>query len=207
MRLPSGSTSAAIRCLDVVGAVVGLCLASPLLAGVALAVKLTSPGPALFRATRVGLRGRPFKLFKFRSMAVGAETQGAAITVAADPRVTPVGQVIRKWKLDELPQFLNILKGEMSLVGPRPESPRYVAQYSRDQLAVLEAKPGMTSPASLQYRDEASQLTGEDWESHYIHEVMPAKLAIDLDYIQKRTVWTDIGLIVGTVWALVTGKD
>ncbi len=192
-----------IRCLDVIGATVGLCVSAPALAALALAVKLTSPGPAFFTSTRVGLHGRSFTLFKLRSMCVGADVGAAAITLADDARVTPLGRFMRKWKLDELPQFFNVLRGDMSLVGPRPESPKYVTMYSREQLKLLEVKPGLTSPASLRYRDESSELTGNDWEERYIKGIMPAKLAIDLDYIRKRTVWTDLVVIARTIHTLV----
>lgn len=196
-----------IRCLDVIGATVGLCVSAPALAALALAVKLTSPGPSFFTSTRVGLHGRSFTLFKLRSMCVEADVGAAAITVADDARVTPLGRFMRKWKLDELPQFFNVLRGDMGLVGPRPESPRYVTMYSREQLNLLEVKPGLTSPASLRYRDESSELTGEDWEERYIKDIMPAKLAIDLDYIRKRTVWTDLVVILQTVRALTCGSN
>ena len=172
---------------------------SPLLLMLALLVKLTSRGPVLFRSKRIGLQGRPFLLLKYRSMTPGADSLGPAITSAGDPRVTRVGEFLRRLKLDELPQLINVLQGDMSLVGPRPEDPSYVALYSRDQLSILEAKPGMTSPASLRYRDEASELTGDDWESHYIREVMPAKLAIDQKYIANRTVWSDVSVILMTI--------
>ncbi len=190
---------AGIRCLDVVGAAGGLVLLSPLLLILALAIRLTSPGPALFRSARVGRNGRPFTLYKFRSMVAGAQALGPAITPAGDSRVTPIGARLRRLKLDELPQLLNVLKGDMSLVGPRPEDPKYVALYSPEQRAILEAKPGITSPASLTYRDEETQLTGEDWESFYVRQVMPAKIAIDRAYLSRRTVWSDVKVIVSTI--------
>jgi len=196
----------AIRFLDILGALTGLSVTAPLLMVLALIVKLTSPGPVLFRSTRVGWRGRPFTLLKFRSMYLGAETQGAAITTANDPRVTPIGRALRRWKLDELPQFLNVLGGDMSLVGPRPESPAYVARYSREQLAILDTKPGITSPASLLYRDESSILSGDHWEEHYLREIMPAKLAIDLEYSRRRTVWSDVRVLLQTIGILTISR-
>ena len=191
------------RCLDLLGATVGLLLLSPTLVILAIIIKLTSPGPALFRSIRIGQNARPFALYKFRSMITEAPELGPAITSAADPRITTVGRVMRRLKLDELPQLLNVLQGSMSLVGPRPEDPRYVALYSREQLAVLEAKPGMTSPASLSYRDEESQLTGEDWHDHYVGEVMLAKLAIDGEYLSRRTVWSDVAVVIDTIRTLI----
>jgi lipopolysaccharide/colanic/teichoic acid biosynthesis glycosyltransferase len=195
--------SAAIRGLDVAASGLGLLLLSPLLLVLTLVVKLASPGPALFLANRVGLHGRPFKALKFRSMVTDASILGPAITSAEDDRITRIGKVLRQTKLDELPQLVNVLKGDMSVVGPRPEDPRYVALYSRDQMAVLESRPGITSPASIAYHDEAGQLTGKDWEEHYIREVMPAKIAIDLEYLAHRSVWSDLRVIISTVMTLV----
>ena len=195
---------AGTRSLDLFGAGIGLLLLSPFLLAVAAAIRLTSPGPALFRAIRIGRGARPFILYKFRSMTDGAANMGPAITSAADPRITPLGRTLRRLKLDELPQLLNVLKGEMSLVGPRPEDPSYVALYSREQLAILDAKPGLTSPASLCYRSEETQLTGDDWEDHYVGEVMPAKLAIDGDYLRRRTAWSDLRVILGTIASLLS---
>jgi len=124
-------------------------------------------------------------------------------TTAGDRRITRVGRLLRRSKIDELPQLVNVWKGEMSLVGPRPEDPRYVALYTPEQRRVLAVKPGITSPASLQYRHEEELLAGEDWEQVYVEQVMPHKLAIDLEYLQRRTVWTDLGVIWQTVVALL----
>jgi len=193
----------AIRVLDVVGAGLGLLLLWPLFLVLGLAIKLTSRGPALFCSTRIGQFGRPFVLYKFRSMSDGSHLHGPVITAANDPRVTPLGKVLRRLKIDELPQLINVLRGDMSLVGPRPEAPSYVARYSREQLKILEVKPGLTSPASLRYRNEEQRLTGMDWEDYYVRELMPAKLAIDADYIRKRTPWSDMRLILATIATLV----
>jgi lipopolysaccharide/colanic/teichoic acid biosynthesis glycosyltransferase len=154
-----------------------------------------SAGPIFYRAQRVGKDGVLFYLYKFRSMTAGADKQGPGITAAGDSRVTRVGRFLRRTKLDELPQLINVLKGEMSLVGPRPEDPRYVALYTPEQRPVLAARPGITSAASLQYRHEEQLLSGADWETVYRQEVMPAKINIDLAYWQKRTVWSDLRLI------------
>jgi lipopolysaccharide/colanic/teichoic acid biosynthesis glycosyltransferase len=192
-----------VRLLDVTGASVGLLLLSPFLLVIALVVRVTSPGPALFRSVRAGRDARPFTLYKFRSMREDAPGTGPRITVAGDSRVTPVGRFIRGHKVDELPQLLNVLKGDMSLVGPRPEDPKYVALYSRDQLRVLTgSKPGMTSPASLRFSDEEARLVGHDWESDYISRFMPAKLAIDGEYLETRTALTDIKTMIATVAVL-----
>jgi lipopolysaccharide/colanic/teichoic acid biosynthesis glycosyltransferase len=189
---------AGIRGLDMVGSVAGLVLLSPLLLGLALAVRLSSPGPALFKSVRVGRFGRPFRLYKLRTMVKDASSQGPAITTASDSRVTPLGRYLRKYKLDELPQLINVLYGDMSLVGPRPEDPRYVAQYSREQLALLDARPGITSPASLLHSSEEDELTGDDWETFYLSHVLPEKLAVDAEYLRTRTVFTDVRTIAET---------
>jgi lipopolysaccharide/colanic/teichoic acid biosynthesis glycosyltransferase len=170
---------------------------------ISVMVKATSEGPVFFRAPRVGRNGRPFALFKFRTMVANAYQSGPAITAAHDQRITRVGQTLRHHKLDELPQLLNVLKGDMSLVGPRPEDPSYVARYTPEQRSILGARPGMTSPASLRYRDEETLLEGEDWQEHYLKEVMPAKLAIDSAYLKDRTVFSDIRVILETVTSLV----
>ena len=128
---------------------------------------------------------------------------GPGITTAADPRITPVGRFLRKTKLDELPQLINVLSGEMSLVGPRPEDPRYVAFYTPEQRQVLRVRPGITSAASLRYRDESALLAGSDWETIYIESIMPQKLAIELDYLQRRNLLTDLGLVLLTLWTVI----
>ncbi len=177
---------------------------SPLLLLVALAVKLTSPGPVLYRSRRIGKEGQPFHVLKYRTMVADADRLGPGITARGDRRVTPIGRVLRRTKLDELPQLINVVKGEMSLVGPRPEDPRFVALYTPEQRRVLRVRPGITSPASLEYRDEAGLLSGPDWEQVYVEQVLPHKLALELDYLAHRTLWTDLVLIVRTVWAVVT---
>ena len=188
------------RLFDLAVAAAGLFLLAPLFALLALAVKLSSPGPVFHRGRRVGKDGAPFDLFKFRSMRVGEA--GPEITRAGDARVTAVGRLLRKWKLDELPQLINVLAGEMSLVGPRPESPRYVAMYDAGQRRILSVRPGITSPASLLYRSEEEQLAGEDWERTYVERVMPEKLRVDLAYVDRRTFRSDLGVILQTVAAI-----
>lgn len=191
------------RAFDLTASAVGLLVLSPLLLLLAAAVAVTSPGGVFYRAQRVGRHGVPFRLYKFRSMVANADKAGPAVTVAGDKRVTPIGRILRKTKLDELPQLINVVKGEMSLVGPRPEDPRYVALYTPQQRAVLTVRPGITSLASVRYRDEESLLTGADWERHYVETIMPAKLAIDLDYVGRATLLTDIGIILRTIGALL----
>jgi len=189
------------RGFDILASGTGLIILSPLLVGIALAVRADTPGPVLYRARRVGRYGKEFTLYKFRSMVADADRHGPGITAAGDSRVTEVGRFLRRTKLDELPQLINVLRGDMSLVGPRPEDPRYVALYTPEQRRILEQRPGITSMASLTYRNEERMLSGEDWEHVYIEQVMPAKLAIDLEYARRATLWRDIMLILRTVLA------
>ena len=190
------------RAFDVVVSFSALILLSPLLIGAALAIKLGSPGPVFYRAVRVGKDGVPFKLYKFRSMVVNADRLGAGITTANDARITGIGRFLRRTKLDELPQLINVLRGEMSLVGPRPEDPRYVALYTAEQRRVLAVRPGITSLASVRYRSEEALLSGADWEQVYIQQIMPDKLAIDLAYIERATLLSDLGVLWQTVRAV-----
>nr|MBN1229296.1 sugar transferase [Anaerolineae bacterium] len=174
----------------------------PVFAGVSAAIALTSSGPVLHRAMRVGQGGRLFTLYKFRTMVANAESLGPGITAADDNRITPIGRLLRRTKLDEFPQLINVLRGDMSLVGPRPEDPRYVALYTPEQQKVLAEKPGITSPASIRYRHEEAMLADDQWEERYIAEIMPAKLALDLEYLATRTSWTDIRVIWQTFLVL-----
>jgi len=191
------------RLFDVAASALGLLLLSPLLLLLAIWVRLDSPGPIFYRARRVGRGGDLFALYKFRSMVVDADRQGPGITVSADRRVTRAGRFLRRTKLDELPQLINVLKGEMSLVGPRPEDPRYVALYTPEQRGVLAVRPGITSAASLAFRHEEQLLGGANWETIYREQVMPAKLAIDLAYLEQRTLLSDLRLILRTVAVMV----
>jgi lipopolysaccharide/colanic/teichoic acid biosynthesis glycosyltransferase len=189
------------RLVDVVVSTSGLVVLSPLFAILAVAVKLSSPGPAFHRGERIGRGGKPFTLYKFRSMCV-AES-GPAITRAGDPRVTAVGRFLRRTKLDELPQLINVVAGDMSLIGPRPEVPRYVEMYDAEQRRILSVRPGITSPASLFYRSEEEQLAGPDWERIYVERIMPAKLRIDLEYLERRTLASELLVIARTIAALL----
>lgn len=194
------------RCADVIISGVALLMLSPLLATIAVACRLQDGGPALYRANRIGRQGKPFQLLKFRSMYVGADRQGPGITTAGDTRVTPLGKWLRSTKLDELPQLINVLRGEMSLVGPRPEDPRYVAIYSAEQRRVLDYPPGLTGAASLEFSDEESHLQGDDWEESYRSRILPAKLDLDLQYLQRRTLRSDALLIARTAVRVVTPR-
>jgi lipopolysaccharide/colanic/teichoic acid biosynthesis glycosyltransferase len=188
---------------DLFVSLAGLILLFPSFILIAIAIKLDSPGPVFFRAQRVGRHGHLFSIYKFRSMVPDAAQKGPGITAAGDPRITRVGKVLRRTKLDELPQLINVVRGEMSLVGPRPEDPRYVALYTPEQWRVLSVRPGITSPASIRFRHEEDMLQGEDWEQVYREKVLPAKLQIELEYLERRSVWHDLGIIAQTVLALV----
>ena len=196
------STSMGKRMFDIAGATLGLVLAGPLLLILAVAIKIESRGPVFFRGVRVGLHGHRFRIFKFRSMVADAEQSGPGITAAGDSRVTRLGRLLRRFKLDELPQLLNVLKGEMSLVGPRPEDPRYVAHYTAEQRRVLSVRPGITGAASVRYRHEEVLLRGPDWETVYLTVIMPDKLKIDLAYIEHWSFGSDLKVLVQTGAAL-----
>lgn len=196
-----------VRSLDVAASGLGLLLLSPAFLLIGMLIKLSSPGPVFYRARRVGRYGRPFKLYKFRSMRLDADRQGPGVTVKDDPRVTRVGRFLRRTKLDELPQLINVFLGQMSLVGPRPEDPRYVAMYTPEQRQLLTVRPGITSTASLRYKAEEEMLLGEQWEMVYRGEILPHKLALDLAYLEKRNFWTDLALIMQTVGLVSDGRQ
>ncbi|MFH7042826.1 sugar transferase [Paucibacter sp. JuS9] len=190
------------RAFDICCAALGLALLAPLLVVLAVWVKLDSPGPVFFRQERVGRHGQPFLIHKFRTMR--ADNAGAQITVGADPRITRSGELLRRYKLDELPQLWDVLRGAMSLVGPRPEVPKYVAMYPEEmRRLVLSVRPGITDPASLRYRNESERLAAAaDPEREYIEVVMPAKLALAADYVRQASLGGDLRLIFSTLAAL-----
>jgi lipopolysaccharide/colanic/teichoic acid biosynthesis glycosyltransferase len=193
------------RLFDVVVSATGLTLLAVPFAVIAIIIKVSSPGTVFYRQKRMGRGGRPFWLYKFRSMR--ATEGGAQVTVDGDPRVTAVGRVLRRWKLDELPQLYNILRGEMSVVGPRPEVERFVQHYTAEQRLVLEPTPGLAGLAALVYPHEADLLRGcDDPEEAYLRYLMPKKIAVDLQYEQTRTFWSDISLL-GELALLVLGKS
>jgi lipopolysaccharide/colanic/teichoic acid biosynthesis glycosyltransferase len=189
------------RVFDVLLSSIGLIVLAPLLCALAILVRLRDGSPVVYRATRVGQHGRPFELFKFRTM---VPSGGSSVTVWADPRVTPLGRTLRRHKLDELPQLLNVLRGDMSFVGPRPEDPEYVALYTEEQRRVLSVKPGITGAAALKYSNEEELLRGEDWEEAYRERIMPAKLELELAYLAGRSLLTDVKMILGTFLTLVS---
>jgi len=192
------------RIFDLAVSVVSLLILLPFLTLAALLIKLESKGPILYKQLRVGLTGKPFFIYKFRTMEVDADRKGLSITGADDPRLTRVGRLLRKIKLDEMPQLFNVLKGEMSLVGPRPEVPRYVKLYTNEQKRVLTVKPGMTDPATVYFRNEEELLArADDKESFYVDEIMPIKLGLYLQYIEKMSLLYDIKLIFLEILALI----
>ncbi len=188
------------RILDVVCAGSGLVFLLPLLAAIAIAIRVTSPGPVLFRQVRVGLHGRRFRIFKFRTMVADAEARGLRFTVGGDVRVTPVGAFLRRHKLDELPQLLNVLAGDMALVGPRPEVPEYVEQFREQFAPVLTVRPGITHRASLLFSNEEQLLArANDPERYYLEHVMPRKLSLYRRDLARASVRNDIRTILATV--------
>lgn len=202
VRLPSSGRLRRKRLFDMVCAALGLLVLSPVLLVCALLVGLTSPGGVLFRQERVGKDGVPFTIYKFRSMR--KDNAGLKISTSGDSRITPVGRVLRKAKLDELPQLWNVLKGDMSFVGPRPEVREYTDLYTPEQRQVLLVRPGITGLASIRYRNENDLLSASaDPNRTYIEEVMPAKLALDLEYIPRACVSYDIKLILETLVTVV----
>lgn len=192
------------RLFDLLLSALGLLALAPLLLAIALWVKLDSRGPVLFRQERVGRFGRPFFIHKFRTMRVDAPARGPQITIGADPRITGAGQILRRYKLDELPQLWDVLRGAMSLVGPRPEVPKYVALYPPElRELLLSVRPGITDLASLQYRDESAVLArAADPERAYVDEVLPAKLALSGRYVREASLGGDLRLILSTLAAL-----
>lgn len=204
----ASTASASRRVLDLLLAIPAVILLLPVLAVVAIWIKLDSRGPIFFLQERVGLNGRLFRIFKFRTMVTDAEQRGTQITIGRDPRITGSGHFLRKYRFDELPQLFNVLKGEMSIVGPRPEVPRYVAFYNDEQRQILAYRPGITSPATIEFSNESEVLSQHadpaDPELYYRTELMPAKLAIDLHYSRQATVWSDCGVIVRTLMRLVS---
>lgn len=189
------------RLFDVLCALLSLIVVSPLLAVIGALVWLSDPGPIIFRGMRVGRNGALFHILKFRTMRV-RPLAGAAVTVRNDPRITPVGRVLRKLKLDELPQLINVLIGDMSFVGPRPEAPVYVALYTPEQRQVLRVRPGITGLTQIVYRDESELLAGSNAEWVYRTVAMPAKLRIDSLYIENQSLWLDLRIIALTAAAI-----
>lgn len=191
------------RTFDILASLAGLIVLSPLFLVVALWIKCDSHGPVFYRQSRVGRHNKDFRLFKFRSMYVDSDKKGLLTVGGHDARVTKSGYFIRKYKVDELPQLINVLIGDMSFVGPRPEVRRYVDLYTDEQQHVLDVRPGITDRASVKYRNENELLAqAADPEKYYMEVIMPDKLAINLAYVAHHSVWSDIGIIFSTFAAI-----
>lgn len=202
----NSSQSAFKKVFDRSAALAGLVVLSPILVLVAIGVRATSPGPALFIQERVGRHGRLFRCLKFRTMGTGAHLQGS-VTTASDPRVTPFGRFLRRWKLDELPQLWNVLTGRMSFVGPRPDVPGYADRLEGADRAILGLLPGITGPATLLFRDEERLLArARDPKAFNDAVVYPEKLRLNRAYLEEGTFWRDIGYLVATVWPSLTRR-
>lgn len=195
------------RLFDIVASGLGLIFLSPLFLIVAIWIKQDSPGPVFFRQVRVGRFNKDFRIFKFRTMRVGSD-KGSQITIGGrDPRVTRAGYWLRKFKIDELPQLINVFIGDMSLVGPRPEVRRYVDLYTPEQMHVLDVRPGITDAASIKFRNESEFLKQvDDPEKHYIEVIMPMKLDLYLQYANYHSFKGDIRLILETIWTVITQR-
>ncbi len=193
------------RIVDLAFATTGLLLLAPLFLIVGFLVRLSSPGPIFYWGERVGRHGKPFRMCKFRTMVANADRIGPALTHGRDARVTPVGRVLRKWKLDEIPQLINVLRGEMSIVGPRPEVASYVALYTLEQRRVLDVRPGITGPCQVRFRHEEALLSRcADPEKDYVETIMPQKLSIDLEYIDNWSLLLDLEVLFQTLRCLVS---
>ena len=192
------------RLFDIVASGFGLLVLSLLFMILAIWIKLDSKGPVFYRQVRVGLHNKDFRIFKFRSMRVGAD-KGSLVTIGdRDPRITRSGYFIRKFKFDELPQLINVFVGDMSLVGPRPEVRHYVDYWTPEQMHVLDVRPGITDPASIKFRNENELMEqAKDPEKYYIEVIMQEKLKLYLEYVDNHSFWGDIGLIFKTFWVIV----
>ncbi|MEE1112414.1 MAG: sugar transferase [Bacteroidales bacterium] len=189
------------RLFDITASFFGIIILSPLLIFIGLWIGLSSKGGVFYKQIRVGKNNKDFKLYKFRSMRVNSDKQGLLTVGSKDSRITKAGYFIRKYKIDELPQLFNVLKGDMSFVGPRPEVRRYVDLYSKEQMKVLSVRPGITDPASIKYRNENDILSSQsNPEEYYIQHIMPDKLKINIDYINTQTFIKDIKIIFQTIF-------
>lgn len=195
------------RIFDIIASGVGLIVLSPLMLIIAYLIKKEDGGPVFYRGVRVGKYGKPFRIYKFRTMVVDAEKIGGPSTADDDPRITRVGKILRKYKLDELPQLINVLKGEMSIVGPRPEVQFYVDMFTEEEKDILSVKPGITDWASLWNPDEGAILAGSpDPEKTYMEKIRPTKIRLQLKYVKERSFWIDLKIIALTILTVITKK-
>jgi lipopolysaccharide/colanic/teichoic acid biosynthesis glycosyltransferase len=192
------------RFFDILAAAVGLLFLSPFLFFIALRIRREDGGPVFYRGERVGLHGKPFRIFKFRTMGVDAERLGVSSTSDDDPGITSIGKFLRKYKLDELPQLINVLIGDMSLVGPRPEVKKFTDMYTKEEMAILSVRPGITDWASIWNPDEGAILAGStDPDRDYLEKIRPEKIRLQLKYVREQSFWTDIKIIFLTLKAII----
>jgi lipopolysaccharide/colanic/teichoic acid biosynthesis glycosyltransferase len=192
------------RAFDFLSSLIGLILISPILVAITILIKNEDGGPVFYRGVRVGRFGKTFRIFKFRTMVINAEKLGGPSTADDDPRITKVGKLIRKFKLDELPQLINVLKGEMSVVGPRPEVQMYVDMFTEEEKAILSVRPGITDWASIWNPDEGAILAGSpDPENTYMEKIRPEKIRLQLKYVRERSFWNDLKIIAQTIITIV----
>ncbi|WP_437205814.1 sugar transferase [Planctomicrobium sp. SH664] len=193
------------RTFDILLALIGIVLCGPVMIAAALLIRMTSPGPVIYRGVRTGRHGIPFHIYKFRSMLVNAEQLGGTTTGRNDPRITPVGAFLRKYKLDELPQLFNVLFGDMSFIGPRPEVAEYTDAYSREERAILSVRPGITDLACLEFSDLQSHVGTDNPDEVFRRQILPRKNALRLKYVREQSLWLDLRILCKTVF-LVASK-
>jgi lipopolysaccharide/colanic/teichoic acid biosynthesis glycosyltransferase len=192
------------RAFDILVASIGLLLLSPLFIVLLILIKLDSPGPGFYRGRRIGKDGRVFGMYKFRTMVADADKIGSIVTYKDDPRITRLGAKLRERRLDELPQLINVLRGEMSLVGPRPESPKYVERYTPEQREILKVKPGVTGPMQIAFLDEEERLLNPDTlDDEYMTVILPSKLAVEMEYMRKQSLGYDFQILAQTAKVLL----
>lgn len=197
-------TDFAKRTFDILCAAAGLVLLAPVLMAIAGLVKRSSPGPVFYRGVRTGRFGRPFRIFKFRSMVVDGERRGGTTTGHNDPRITPIGRILRAYKLDELPQLLNVLCGDMSFVGPRPEVAEYTDRYTAAERRILDVRPGITDLASLEFSDLQEHVGADDPDRVYRETILPRKNRLRLEYAERHSLALDARILARTVWVVAT---
>ena len=195
------------RTLDIAIALIGIVLTFPVLCLLAVLIKTNTTGPAVYASERVGKDGKPFRLYKFRTMVVNADTIGGPSAGDDDPRITRVGRILRKYKLDEFPQLANVIKGDMSFVGPRPEVRQEVDLYSGEEKAILSIRPGITDYASIKFNNEGEILAGsEDPHQVYLQKIRPEKMRLGLEYVKNRSLWVDTKIMAKTITTLIGSR-
>jgi lipopolysaccharide/colanic/teichoic acid biosynthesis glycosyltransferase len=187
------------RLFDIISSLIGLIFISPIFPVVPILIKLDSKGPVFFKQWRIGKEGRQFKIYKFRTMVKDADKVGSLITAGNDQRITKIGKLLRRYEIDELPTLMNVLKGDMSIVGPRPEVPKYLHHYDRKYREILSVRPGITDLGTLSFRDEARYLNAQNYEDIYEKKILPQKLDLYLEYVHHKTFMFDLRIILKTV--------